>query len=148
MNDVNSTEKTRIINHGDGYKKTSSMKDFMKYNFNFVQEEQYRTDRLITNKNNQHVNMERDSPNGFYLIKNIKENEEIPKIVWNYSKYEEMNSIDIKQGIDEIEKKCKIKNGTEFSEDLGLYLLQMNNYSYNDTLKFIQSSKFKKFMKR
>ena len=60
----------------------------MKYNFNFVQEEQYRTDRLITNKNNQHVDIQRDSPNGYYLIKKINENEEIPKIVWNFSKYE------------------------------------------------------------
>ena len=148
LNGVNKTEKTRIISHGDDYKKTSSMREFMKYNFNFVQEEQYRTDRLITNKNNQHVDIQRDSRNGYYLIKKINENEEIPKIVWNFSKYEEMNRIDIKQCLNELEKKCKKKKVTEFSEDFGLHLLQMNNYSYTDTLRFIQSSKFQKLMKR
>ena len=44
-------ERTRVINHGDDYVKTSSEEDFMKYNFNFVLEEQ---ERLIVDYINKH----------------------------------------------------------------------------------------------
>ena len=46
---------TKVIFHGDNYEKTNSMIDFMKYNFDFSIEEQYKTKKLITDYDQQHA---------------------------------------------------------------------------------------------
>ena len=54
INEDNS-KYTKIIFHGDDYKKTKNINEFMKYNFDFVVDEQYETKKLITDYDHQHV---------------------------------------------------------------------------------------------
>ena len=50
---------TKVIFHGDNYEKTKSTIDFMKYNFDFQIEEQYKTKKLITDYDQQHIDLTR-----------------------------------------------------------------------------------------
>lgn len=50
-------KSTKVIFHGENYKNTNSTIDFMKYNFDFSIEEQYKTKKLITDYNLQHIDM-------------------------------------------------------------------------------------------
>lgn len=50
---------TKVIFHGEDYKNTKSTIDFMKYNFDFRIEEQYKTKKLITDYDQQHIDLTR-----------------------------------------------------------------------------------------
>ena len=50
---------TKIIFHGENYENTKSTIDFMKYNFDFRIEEQYKTKKLITDYDQQHIDLTR-----------------------------------------------------------------------------------------
>ena len=82
-NNEESSKLTKIIFHGNNYKETKNVNEFMKYNFDFSVDEQYTTKKLITDYTQQHVNI--NSING---NKNIYEN-------YNYSE----------QHLDEIKNK-------------------------------------------
>ena len=50
---------TKVIFHGENYENTKSTIDFMKYNFDFRIEEQYKTKKLITDYDQQHIDLTR-----------------------------------------------------------------------------------------
>ena len=54
-NDENNSKFTKIIFHGKDYQETKNMNDFMKYNFDFIIDEQYKTKKLITDYDQQHI---------------------------------------------------------------------------------------------
>ena len=56
---------TKVNFHGENYENTISPIDFMKYNFDFQIEEQYKTKKLITDYEEQHIDMAKMSEN-FY----------------------------------------------------------------------------------
>lgn len=139
-------ERTRVINHGNDYVKTSSEEDFMKYNFNFVLEEQYKTERLIINKENQHADLTKN-PNKFFLSKHIHSQEDTPKICWNPTKFSYNTKVDIKIILKEIEIKWSRITKQKFNEEIALKLLQMNDLSAQDTINFMDTEDFKTFLK-
>ena len=62
---------TKVIFHGENYKSTTSSIDFMKYNFDFTIEEQYKTKKLITDYNSQHIDMIKlNTFDGIYSLNN------------------------------------------------------------------------------
>ena len=63
---------TKVIFHGDNYENTKSVIDFMKYNFDFKIEEQYKTKKLITNYDQQHIDMTKFIDN-YYENYNLNE---------------------------------------------------------------------------
>ena len=56
-NNQENSKYTRVIFHGKDYKKTSNINEFMKYNFDFVVDEQYETKKLIVDYDQQHVDI-------------------------------------------------------------------------------------------
>ena len=140
-------ERTRVIIHGDDYVKTSSEEDFMKYNFNFVLEEQYKTERLIINKENQHVDLKTKNSNRFFLSKHIHSQEDTPKICWNPIKFGSTTKVEINSILKEIEIKWSRITKQKFNEEIALQLLQMNELSVQSTLSFMDTEDFKTFLK-
>jgi hypothetical protein len=80
-NEQNNSKWTKVIFHGKNYAKTENVADFMKYNFDFTIDEQYKSKKLITDCSLQHVD-----------IKNINGNTNIYE---NYS-YSEQHLDEIK----------------------------------------------------
>ena len=56
-NEDNNSKFTKVIFHGKDYEKTKNVLDFMKYNFDFIIDEQYKSKKLITDYSQQHVDI-------------------------------------------------------------------------------------------
>lgn len=103
-NNVNDTETdsttTKIIFHSSSYKPTANTTDFMKYNFNFEVNAQYKTEKLIINFEDQHAIFNKED---FFELMNGNDISDsrichynrsiskLPRKVWSYSEYNEAN---------------------------------------------------------
>ena len=140
--DNSSSTSTMIVIHGDDYQPTSSSEEFMKYNFNFIKEEQYASDKVIISKPEQIADLE----GTFFLSNNsipkYSVNEVLPRLHWSIERYLNKNKSSLVKCLKEIEKKWKKHYIVDYREELGLYLIQYNNYSYIDTMEFLDDSKY------
>ena len=137
----NVIKKTSIIFHGENYEKTSSPANFMKYNFDFVQKEQYKSNKVITNKERQHVNF----PLLPSIISKMNKLWDIPKNIWNPSLYQ--NNISLKELLNQIERIWP-KHFYSFREDLALDIIRDKNYKIDNICSFIQSKDFLLFLQK
>ena len=137
----NVIKKTSIIFHGENYEKTSSPANFMKYNFDFVQKEQYKSNKVITNKERQHVNF----PLLPSIISKMNKLWDIPKNIWNPSLYQ--NNISLKELLNQIERIWP-KHFYSFREDLALDIIRDKNYKVDNICSFIQSKDFLLFLQK
>lgn len=134
-------KKTTIIFHGENYIKTISPVNFMKYNFDFVQREQYKSNKVITNKERQHVNL----PLLPSIISKMNKLWDIPKNIWNPSFYK--SDIPIKDLLNQIERIWP-KHIYNFKEDLALDIIRDKNYKVDNICSFIQSKDFVLFLQK
>ena len=88
-NEDNNSKFTKVIFHGKDYEKTKNVIDFMKYNFDFILDEQYKSKKLITDYSQQHVDIKNINANtNIYENYNYSEQhlDEI-KIKWSREKF-------------------------------------------------------------
>lgn len=124
-------QSTKGIFYGDDYKKTSSVEDFMKYNFNFSIEEKYKTQELITDVEAQHVNLEKLK--SFSLHKNLEEDYCL-KPKWLRTKFQGDNK-ELKESIDLVKDIIK-GNRAKMSEEQCLDILRLNDYNKEELMNF------------
>ena len=122
---------TKVIFHGENYKSTTSSIDFMKYNFDFTIEEQYKTKKLITDYNSQHIDMiKMDTFYDIYSLNNKNLDEIEPK--WLREKFSGDNK--------ELKKALNIIKNTfpgreiDTDEERCLNILKDNNYNISNFL--------------
>ena len=139
--DINNIKKTTINFHGDNYKKTFSPNNFMKYNFNFVQREQYKSKKAITNKERQHVNL----PLPYSIFTKMNQLNNIPKKIWCPYLYK--HDISLKEILNQIEKVWP-KHVYKYKEDLALDIIKDKNYQINNICQFIKSNEFILFLQK
>ena len=113
----------------------------MKYNFDFVQREQYKSNKVITNKERQHVNL----PLLPSIISKMNKLWDIPKNIWNPSFYK--SDIPIKDLLNQIERIWP-KHIYNFKEDLALDIIRDKNYKVDNICSFIQSKDFVLFLQK
>ena len=138
---INNIKKTSIIFHGDKYKKTFSPNNFMKYNFNFVQREQYKSKKAITNKEKQHVQL----PLPYSIFTKYNQLNIIPKKVWCPYLYK--NDISLNEILYQIEKVWP-KHVYKYREDLALDIIKNKNYQIKNICQFIKSNEFILFLQK
>ena len=127
-------QPTRVIFYGEDYEKTKSMKDFMKYNFNFSVEEQYISKRLIIDYENQHVNIEKMNKDSL-KSKDIKDNTLLEiKPKWLRSLFPG-NKLQLKKAINLIQDILR-SNRSTIDQEKCCDILKSNNYNIEEILKF------------
>ena len=128
-NEQNNSKWTKVIFHGKNYENTKNAIDFMKYNFDFIIDEQYKSKKLITDCSLQHVDIKNINGNAnIYENYNVSEQhlDEI-KNKWSREKFlgdddELKNAIDtIKDGFNE--------RKTYSNEEKYLDIIKNNNYN-------------------
>ena len=139
-NEQNNSQWTKVIFHGKNYENTKNAIDFMKYNFDFIIDEQYKSKKLITDCSLQHVDIKNINGNAnIYENYNVSEQhlDEI-KNKWSREKFlgdddELKNAIDtIKDGFNE--------RKTYSNEEKYLDIIKNNNYNvdaYDNSKKYI-----------
>ena len=134
-NDKKNLKQSTMIFHGENYEKTKSPLNFMKYNFNYIKKENHKLNKLIENKEQQHINLPL-----FHLL-NMKINDlyNIPKNIWNPSLYK--NNIPLKDILSKIEKIWP-KHIYCFREDFALNIIKDKNYKIDNICDFIKSKDF------
>lgn len=129
---TNNLNKTKCLFHGNNYRKTSSIDDFMKYNFDFDEERNIRKISKITKDDCVDLN-------GFKDIKSLGNNEVIKiKEKWLNSRFNG-NYHKLKEEINEIQKMLKFKNKETITEEKYLNLLALNNYNF-EQIKIIKDN--------
>ena len=118
--------------HGDNKKKTTSPTDFMKYNFDFQIEEQYKTKKLITDYDEQHIDMMKMKDN-FYDNYNYNEQhlDEIEQ-KWSRKKFDGSNK-ELKKVINIIRDSFPGRK-VDTNEEKCLNILKNNGYNIKDFL--------------
>ena len=124
---------TKVIFHGENYKNTTSSIDFMKYNFDFIIEEQYKTKKLITNYNEQHIDMLKIEPFYNNYNQNNQNLDEI-KLKWSRDKFIGNNK-ELKNALNII-KDTFPGSKVDVDEENCLKILKNNDYNINNFLKF------------
>ena len=154
---------TKINFYGNEYKKTNSPAEFMKYNFDFTSKEQYKTERLIVNKEKQVVDLnklieknekndkknennenndKKKNNNNIYNKKNS--NEILPQKLYDPNKIKDFNELN--KNLNIIEKFWP-KHIYRYSEDIALNFLKENDYSLDKFVDYFKSDEFKSFLK-
>ena len=130
---VSKPKMTKVIYHGEDYQNTKSTIDFMKYNFDFSIEEQYKTKKLITDYDHQHINLNKINES-FYDNYNINSlSLENTEEKWSRNKFYGDNK-ELKKVISVIRDTFQgRKNDT--NEEKCLNILKNNNYSIDEFLK-------------
>lgn len=133
---------TFSIHKNNNYKPKFSRYNFMKYNFNITKEKHYTSKKKPISKIKPIPNLERT----FFLSKNNSDsipnqNDTLPQLKWSLEKYQNNNKYSLLKCLKEIENKWIENYNINYNEELALYLIQYNNYSYDDTIKFINNSK-------
>ena len=127
-------QPTKVIYHGNSYEKTKDIKDFMKYNFNFCVEEQYKSKRLIVDYENQHVNLEALN-DGFFKKDNSNETIELNnEAKWLRSKFKGDNH-QLKKAINLIQEILKSSRNVVEQEKC-LDIIRINDYNMGEISKF------------
>ena len=131
-NERNDTKYTKVIFHGKDYKETQNAIDFMKYNFDFIIDEQYKSKKLITDYSQQHAIIENSKGD-----KNIYENynyseqhlDEI-KNKWSREKFLGDNK-ELKKAINKIKDSFNERK-IYTNEEKYLDIIKNNNYNVNE----------------
>ena len=127
-------QPTKVIYHGNNYEKTNNIKDFMKYNFNFCVEEQYKSKKLIVDYENQHVNLE-ELNNDLFKINNLNNTNELNiKAKWLRSKFQGDNH-QLKRAINLIQEILKSNRNT-IEQEKCLDIIRINGYNMGEISKF------------
>ena len=130
---------TKINFYGNDYKQTNSPNDFMKYNFDFVSKEQYKTEKLIINKEKQTVDLDKINYN-----KNENINEKLPQKLYDPNEIKDFKELN--NYLKLIERSWP-KHIYRYSEDIALNFLKENNYSLDKFVDYFKSDEFKLFLK-
>ncbi len=126
---------TKVIFHGENYENTKSVIDFMKYNFDFKIEEQYKTKKLITDYGQQHIDLTKFTDN-YYENYNLNE-QNLDKIEqkWSRKRFEGDNK-ELKKVINIIRDSFPGRK-IDTNEEKCLSILKNNGYNIEE---FINSN--------
>ena len=130
---VSNPKLTKVIYHGENYEKTKSSIDFMKYNFDFSIEEQYKTKKLITDYDHQHIDLIKINENFYDNYNANNHNLENTEQKWSRKKFEGDNK--------ELKKVISIIRDTfqgrkiDTNEEKCLTILKTNHYNIDELLK-------------
>ena len=128
------------------YENTNSPSDFMKYNFNFSNTEQYLNGKIINDSSKQCVDNNEIKKNYLFIDKKLPEenfNNDIPKLIWSFQKSKCEN---LKECLLIIEKNWPRKI-YDYNEELALKIFTFLNYNFEETIKFISSEEFRNYCK-
>ena len=124
---------TKVIFHGENYEKTKSTIDFMKYNFDFSIEEQYKTKKLITDYDQQHINLIKINENFYDNYNSNSHNLENTKQKWSRKKFGGDNK-ELKKAINLIRDSFQGRK-IDSNEEKCLNILKNNDYNIDEFLK-------------
>ena len=130
---VSNPKLTKVIYHGDNYEKTKSTIDFMKYNFDFSIEEQYKTKKLITDYDHQHIDLNKINETFYDNYNTNNHNLENTEQKWSRKKFEGDNK-ELKKAISLIRDTFQGRK-TDTNEEKCLGILKNNNYNIDELLK-------------
>ena len=129
---VSNHKITKINFHGENYEKTASPIDFMKYNFDFQIEEQYKTKKLIMDYEEQHIDLIKINDN---LYENFNYNgQHLDEIAqkWSRKKFDGDNR-ELKKAIGIIRDSFPGRK-VDINEEKCLNILKNNDYKIDDFL--------------
>lgn len=132
LSELNTIKKTKCLFHGENYIKTLSMSDFMKYNFDFEEETNFKKNtKKITKEDCVDFNKIMENKN--IEIKDLSD----IKVKWLFSHYNG-NCKKLREEINEIESMIKYKNREPITDENCLDLLVMNDYNIKKFMKSIE----------
>jgi hypothetical protein len=130
---VSNPKLTKVIYHGENYEKTKSSIDFMKYNFDFSIEEQYKTKKLITDYEHQHIDLIKINENFYDNYNANNHNLENTEQKWSRKKFEGDNK-ELKKVISLIRDTFQGRK-IDTNEEKCLNILKKNHYNIDELLK-------------
>ena len=136
-NEENNPKMTRIIFHGNNYKETKNINYFMKYNFDFSIDEQYKTKKLITNYAQQHVDINKIKENIYENYNNSEQHLDEIKNIWSREKFLGDNK-ELKNAINTIRDSFNERKNY-MTEEKYLDIIKNNNYNISE---FINKKNF------
>ena len=123
---------TKVIFHGENYKDTKTTIDFMKYNFDFSIEEQYKTKKLITDYDQQHVDLLKINEKHYDNYNSNDQNLDKIELKWSRTKFDGDNK-ELKKAISLIRDTFPGRK-TDVNEEKCLNLLRNNGYNIESFL--------------
>jgi len=125
-NEINS-KLTKVIFHGENYENTKSKIDFMKYNFNFNIEDQYKTKKLIKNYDQQYIKFLKMNGNIYENYNSNSSNLDEIEIKWSRRKFNGSNK-ELKKVINIIRDSIQGRK-KDINEEKCLNILKNNGYN-------------------
>ena len=123
---------TKVNFHGENYENTISPIDFMKYNFDFQIEEQYKTKKLITDYEEQHIDMAKMSEHFYENYTYNSQNLDQIEQKWSRKKFNGDNK-ELKKVISIIRDSFPGRK-VDTNEEKCLNILKKNDYNIEDFL--------------
>ena len=125
----NNSKYTKIIFHGKDYQQTKNVNDFMKYNFDFIVDEQYTNKKVITDYTQQHVNIKslNDNTNIYDNYNYSEQHLDDIKNMWSREKFNGDNE-ELRQAINKIRDNFNERK-LYSNEEKYLNIIKNNNYS-------------------
>ena len=123
---------TKVIFHGDNYENTKSNIDFMKYNFDFSIEEQYKTKKLITDYEHQHIDLLKINENFYDNCNYSNQNLDNIETKWSRKKFNGDNK-ELKKAINMIRDTFQGRK-IDTNEEKCLNILKNNDYNIDEFL--------------
>lgn len=123
---------TKVIFHGDDYEDTKTTIDFMKYNFDFSIEEQYKTKKLITDYDQQHVDLLKINEKCYENYNLNDQNLDKIELKWSRKKFDGDNK-ELKKAISLIRDTFPGRK-TDASEEKCLNILRNSGYNIESFL--------------
>ena len=123
---------TKVIFHGENYKDTKTTIDFMKYNFDFSIEEQYKTKKLITDYDQQHVDLIKINEKYYDNYNSNDQNLDKIELKWSRTQFDGDNK-ELKKAISLIRDTFPGRK-TDVNEEKCLNLLRKNGYNIESFL--------------
>lgn len=124
---------TKVIYHGDNYENTKSVKDFMKYNFDFSDEEQYKSKKIITDYEYQHVDIAKINEKCYENYNSNEQNLENIEQKWSREKFSGDNK-ELKKYLNIISDSFPGRKAYT-NEEKYLNILKNNDYKIENFLK-------------
>ena len=125
----NNSKYTKIIFHGKDYQQTKNVNDFMKYNFDFIVDEQYTNKKVITDYTQQHVNIKslNDNTNIYDNYNYSEQHLDDIKNMWSREKFNGDNE-ELRQAVNKIRDNFNERK-LYSNEEKYLNIIKNNNYS-------------------
>jgi hypothetical protein len=123
---------TKVIFHGDNYEDTKTTVDFMKYNFDFSIEEQYKTKKLITDYDQQHVDLLKINEKYYDNYNTNEQNLDKIELKWSRKHFDGDNK-ELKKAINLIRDTFPGRK-TDVNEEKCLNLLRNSGYNIESFL--------------